>query len=363
MTLQNTVPFSSGTYFGIDTTDGDTTFGSSGGTLTGSLSFVKLGNNTLLLTGNNTYTGDTVVVGGTLTAGFTASLPGYSASGMISVNPGATLAVRAGGTGEWASSDIDALLANATFNNDTSATPTTYSYFGIDTTGGPFTYGNVISRPGQGQGLTKLGSNTLTLTAANTFTGPVNLAAGLINVSALNNLGNGTELDFNGGGLQFAVAFDPSVRTMSFQSDAIIDTQGNTAVTFANPVGNGGNGGLTKLGSGTLILTAANTFNGSVNFNAGLINASNLSNLGNGQALNFNGGGLQFGAAFDVTADNRTITFQSGNAVFDTQAYNVTLANSIGGGRRHRRCRRPEQKRSRNAHAFGIAQLPRPDRH
>ena len=328
MTLQNTVPFDSSTAFGIDTTNGDATFGSSGGTLTGSLNFLKVGNNTLLLTGNNTYTGNTVVYGGTLTASETASLPGYNASGIIYVDPGATLAVRAGGTGEWAASDIGALITNATFYINTNVTPTVYSYFGIDTTGGPFTYGNVIS---QGQGLTKLGSNTLTLTAANTFTGPVNLSAGLINVSALNNLGNGTELDFNGGGLQFAAAFDPSVRTMSFQADAIIDTQGNT-VTFANPVGNGGNGGLTKLGSGTLVLAATNAFYGDVNFNAGLVNASSLGNLGNGQALNFNGGGLQFGAAFDVTADYRAITFQSGNAVFDTQAFNVTLANSIGGG-------------------------------
>jgi autotransporter-associated beta strand protein len=325
--LQSNAVFNSGSYLAIDTSDGDFSYGASGGILGGSLSLAKLGDNSLLLTGSNTYSGNTEAVAGVLTVGMPASLPGYNSSGKISVDPGATLAVRAGAAaGEWTSSQIDTLLANATFNTDSNSN--TVSYFGIDTTGGPFSYGSVI---GGTQGLNKLGSNTLTLTGANTFTGPVNFTSGLINATALNNLGAGSELDFNGGGLQFNGVFDPSTRTMSFQADAIIDTQGLT-ITFANPIGNGGDGGLTKMGTGTLILTGANTFNGAVNFNAGLINASNLGNLGNGSELNFNGGGLQFGAAFDVTADNRTITFQTGNAVFDTQTYNVTLANSIGNG-------------------------------
>ncbi len=273
----------------------------------------------MLLTGTNTYSGYTEVGAGTLTADKSASLPGYNASGKISVDPGATLAVRAGdATSEWGVSEIVALLKNATFNKG--------SFLGIDTALRNFTYGSVI---GGIQGLNKLGSYTLTLTGANTFTGPVNFTNGLINATNINNLGAGGELDFNGGGLQFNSAFDPSLRTMSFQGDAELDTQGYT-VTLAHPIGNGGGGGLTKIGTGTLILTAANTFTGAVNFNAGLIKAAASNNLGTGGMLNFNGGGLQFDAVFDPSV--KTMTFLSGGAILDTQTNNITLGHSIGNG-------------------------------
>ncbi len=323
--LQSKAVIDSQAYLAIDTSDGDFSYGASGGTLGGSLNFAKLGNNTLLLTGSNTYSGNTEAAAGVLTAGKTASLPGYNAASMITVDPGATLAVRAGAaTGEWAASDIGTLLTNVTFNTDSSSN--TVSYFGIDTTGGNFSYSSAISGT---QGLNKLGSNTLTLTGNNTFTGPVNFTNGLINATTLNNLGAGSELDFNGGGLQFNGVFDPSTRTMSFQADAIIDTQTNT-ITLAQSIGNGGDGGLTKAGTGTLVLTGSNNFNGAVNFNAGMIKAAALDNLGNGNELNFNGGGLQFNGVFDPSGS--TITFLAGGAILDTQTNNIIMANSIGNG-------------------------------
>ena len=49
---------------------------------------------------------------------------------------------------------------------------------------------------------------------------------------------------------------------------ATIDTNGN-AVAFANTIGNGGTGALTKVGTGTLILSAANTYTGGTTINAG----------------------------------------------------------------------------------------------
>jgi autotransporter-associated beta strand protein len=316
-TLRTYATFNSGAFLGIDTTGGDFPYGSN---ITGSLGLAKLGSNTLTLTGSNTYTGKTEIVEGTLSAGKTASLPGYNASGMVTVYSGATLAVLAGdSTGQWAAADIDTLRTYATFNSG--------SFLGIDTTGGNFSYGSVITGS---LGLTKLGTNTLTLTGSNTFTGAVNFNAGLINAAALNNLGAGTALNFNGGGLQFDGVFDPSVRTMSFQSpDTILDTQGNI-VTLAHAIGNNGPGGLTKIGTGTLVLGGVNTFTGAVNFNGGLIKAASLYNLGAGDELNFNGGGLQFNGVFDPSG--RTITFESGGAILDTQTNNVTMANSIGNG-------------------------------
>jgi autotransporter-associated beta strand protein len=141
---------------------------------------------------------------------------------------------------------------------------------------GTLTVGNSISTTFAGAitsttggSMIKQGDGTLTLTGANTFTGLISINGGLINAGSLNNLGNGTSLNFNGGGLQFAGVFDPSVRTMSFQSGgATLDTQ-TFNITLANAIGNNGAGSLTKNGSGLLTLTVSPTYTGETVINAG----------------------------------------------------------------------------------------------
>ncbi len=340
-TLQSTVVFPSDSYLGINTSDGNFTYGASGGTLSGSLNFVKLGNNSLLLAGNNAYTGNTVVTAGTLIAGKTASLPGYNATGKISVDPGATLAVRAGAaSGEWASADIDALNTNATFYYDNRSGPTVYSYLGIDTTGGNFNYGTAL---GESQGFNKLGANTLTLTGSNTFTGPVIFSGGLINAPTLSNLGAGTELDFNGGGLQFGSVYDPSVRTMNFLAGgATLDTQDKT-ITLANAIGNSGTGGLTKIGSGTLILKGINTYTGNTSISNGTLsvvkatalpgyNASGKITVNSGATLAVRAGAASGEwAAADIDALRTNAVFNSGSTLgIDTTSGNFAYASNIG---------------------------------
>jgi autotransporter-associated beta strand protein len=295
--LQSNAVFNSGSYLAIDTSNHDFNYGS---TMGGSLNFVKLGNNTLLLTGNNTYSGNTIVVAGTLTAGKAASLPGYNASGMVSVDQGATLAVRAGASsGQWAASDIETLLTNATFNSG--------AFLGIDTTGGDFAYSSVITGS---MGLTKSGSNTLTLTGSNTFTGAVNFNGGLIKAANPSNLGAGDELNFNGGGLQFDGVFDPSSSTITFQSGgAILDTQANI-ITMANSIGNGGDGGLTKQGSGTLILSTSPDYNGATVINAGTLQLGSGATLPSSTAVSLTASG----ATLDINANSQTIASLTGVA-------------------------------------------------
>ena len=340
-TLLNTVSLPSGSFLGIDTSDGNFTYGASGGVLAGSSNFLKLGSYTLLLTGSNSYTGTTEVVAGTLTAGKTASLPGYNSSGKIAVDPGATLAVRAGATGEWASSDIDALRTNATFNTDTSTSPTTYGCLGIDTTGGNFAYGSAISGS---LGFTKLGANTLTLTGSNTFAGPVNFNGGLLKAASLSNLGSGAALNFNGGGLQFDGSYDPSASTMTFLAGgATLDTQGNT-ITLANSIGNSGAGGLTKAGTGTLILNGSNTYTGNTIVNAGTLtvhmpaalpgyNTAGKITVNSAATLALRAGAASGEwAAADISALLTVATFNSGSFVsIDTTDGNFAYGNNIGG--------------------------------
>jgi autotransporter-associated beta strand protein len=282
------------------------------GSPTGGLT--KQSSGTLTLSASPTYSGSTVVSGGTLLLSSTsihlpsATAVNLTASGAtLNINGGVqTIASLTGAAGSAVVLGSGTLTAG---NSDS----TVFAGAITSTTGGA---------------LTKQGTGTLTLSGTNTFTGAVNFNGGLIKAAGLGNLGGGTALNFNGGGLQFDGVYNPSTRTMTFQSGgATLDTQANN-ITLTNAIGNNGAGSLTKLGAGTLTLSGTNTFTGAVNFNGGLIKAAALNKIGNGAALNFNGGGLQFDGVYNPST--RIMTFQSGGATLDTQANNITLTNAIG---------------------------------
>ncbi len=138
------------------------------GGLRGPGSLTKVGSGALLLSGSNSYTGGTAVNAGTLEAANTGSLPGYSTAGKVTVANGGILAVSAGGSG-WTAANIASLLAG---NGSHFAVG---SALGIDTTAGNFSYGsNIVGS----LGVTKLGTNSLTLSGSNTYTGPTTITLG-----------------------------------------------------------------------------------------------------------------------------------------------------------------------------------------
>ena len=113
-----------------------------------------------------------------------------------------------------------------------------------------------------GTALTKTGTGTLVLGTANVFAGGINLNGGTVSFNALANLGAGA-INFGGGTLLYnGNTDDLSVKTVNFNAGGAIINDGGNAITFANPVGNGGAGGLTKAGSGTLTLNGTNKYTG-----------------------------------------------------------------------------------------------------
>ena len=106
-------PIPSGRWAVLDVNNNNVTFSSA---LSGLGGLTKTyGGGTLTLKGANTYAGGTTVLDGTLTAVNASALPNYDVSGKVVVYGGATLAVNAGGDGEWTAAQIGALCSNATF--------------------------------------------------------------------------------------------------------------------------------------------------------------------------------------------------------------------------------------------------------
>ena len=99
---------------------------------------------------------------------------------------------------------------------------------------------------------------------------------------------------------------------MNTVGGATIDTNGNNVV-YVNPIGAAGIGGLNKIGAGSLTLGGANTYTGATTLTGGTVVFSALNNLGNGTAINFNGGTLRYSTGtgnIDISA--RLLTIDTG---------------------------------------------------
>lgn len=278
-------------------------------------------------------TGGTVTVDGTVTAGagIQFSVDGYQ------IVPGA------------ATPQLN--LAGADPDDNTITVNAGESAIGVQITGAA--------------GLTKAGLATLVLNnTANAYSGGTVLKAGTLRFAALGTFGSGN-LTFEGGAVAYPSGSGPSLLDLSARINpvasghaAMIDT-GGSDVTFAT--GLSGDGGLTKLGSGSLTLAAANTYAGPttvsggtlfVNGNSGFIATLNVPaggtvNLGAGAmigALNITGGtvslagpGVQVGTlfvssgAFNNPANHALSVTNSANLVGVLLSLNGASAFTLSG--------------------------------
>jgi autotransporter-associated beta strand protein len=202
------------------------------GPITGSVAINKIGTGELILAGSNTYgsaTTVTTVSSGLLVGASPAAFPYFGTKGLISVASGATLGGMVGGTGDF-STQLDTLRTSETFAAG--------SYFGIDTTNGNFTYTGDLGSGTTGIALNKLGANTLTLSANQSYTGGTLISAGSIGLGINNALLSGSTL-----------TIDNRTASSSFALNGFNQTIG--AVTLY-----AGNSNRTAIsGTGTLQLT------------------------------------------------------------------------------------------------------------
>ena len=243
----------------IGSNTGANTISSVIGDGSGVIGVTKSGLGTWILSGvSNTYTGNTLVSGGTLQFADQTSLYNNGAAAPwsktnINVANGATMAFRVGGFGQFTKDDIVTLLglSDATTNGFMPG-----SIVGLDTTSGLLLFDSVIANPNAGNnalGLTKLGSNTLILSQDNTYTGRTVISGGTLQLGDAGTTGklSPSSVIVNNG----ILAID--------RSDAVVQ-----GVDFsAAPIS--GSGSLVLNGGGTTTLNTANTFTGITTVNNG----------------------------------------------------------------------------------------------
>lgn len=282
-TLLGTSNFATGATLGFDTVSGDRVFSQNiGDTAQGTLNVAKLGNNTLRLSGVNTYTGVTNINTGVLSLATTSALPGWDTNGRYSVASGATLAV----SNAVSEAEVATLIATTNFVAGSSV--------GFDTATGDRTFVGSLANTTQGAlGLTKVGANTLTLSGANNYTGTTSVINGTLNVTG-------------------TITGNTTSSTL-----ALGTTAANTVVNVGNDMTLFAVTGANIVGSAT----AYNQTAGTVNTYAAGVGAggSYVANIGYGY-FNLTGGVFKSNGSFSIGTNNALsngVAYVGGTGVLD----------------------------------------------
>ncbi|EEP2129441.1 TPA: autotransporter-associated beta strand repeat-containing protein [Salmonella enterica subsp. enterica serovar Tamberma] len=350
----------------------------------GTGSVVKSGDETLTLSGSNTYTGGTLISSGTLVANDVNALGtgDVTDNATLMLNTGGDFINNIGGTGRVEKSGDDTLTLSGTnsYTGGTTISGGTLVATNVEAlgtgdvtnnatlelnTGGDFT--NNISGSGQ---VVKSGDETLTLSGANSYTGGTLISSGTLVANDVNALGTGdvtdnAVLELNTGG-DFDNAISGSGQVVKSGDETLtlsgansytggtlisggtlvatsVEALGsgdvtdnavlelNTGGTFDNAIS--GSGQVVKSGDKTLTLSGANSYTGGTTISGGTLVASNVNALGSGDidnyaSLQLNASG-QFVTANLTTHDNATTAIGAGSALRAntlTQEANSTLA-------------------------------------
>ena len=287
----------------------------SSGVISGTGSLTKNGVGTALLTGINTYIGQTVVNGGVLQINNAGSL---GATSSIATIQAATLQLL---SGKIVSTSRNFKLGNAA------------STIQIDS-GASMTISGAISNAGTSGSLIKTGTGTLILSAAagNTYGGAGHTTAingGTLQIGADNLLGiSANTVTFQGGTLLLSAGIT-SARNISLIGAGTINTNNNTA-SLSGVISGAGN--LTKSGTGTLTLSGTNSYSGGTTVTGGNLSVLSLSGAGNAgsSAITLSGGSAILGTA-NFTFSNGLILGATGGSAQPDGTLVSGMINVAGG--------------------------------
>jgi fibronectin-binding autotransporter adhesin len=276
--------------------------------ITGSDGLEKTGDGTLILGGTNTYSGGTIISGGTLQISADGNLG--AASGGLTFDSGAL------------HTTADIVSARAVTLRDTGA---------IDTDAGTtLTLTNTVAGAG---GLIKWGDGTLLLTGTNSWSGGTLVSAGTLRAGSAGALPTMTDWVLTGGRLDLN-GYDLSMRLLAGSGGEIALGSADLTVDqtedslYAGTIT--GSGRLLKEGAGTLLLTGTSSYAGGTVIRDGTLAIVADANLGAaGSAIAFDGGG-RLATYADITS-GRSVTL-SGSGTIETYAgTSLILGGAISG--------------------------------
>ena len=165
-----------------------------------------------------------------------------------------------------------------------------------------------INQQNAGSTVTKTGNGTTLLSGTNNYTGTTTISGGTLIVSGL--LGNGSYAG-------------------SIANSASLIFSNSSAQTLSGAIS--GAGSLNKVGSGTLSLTASNSFTGGATINGGKLSIRNASSLGSGTVTFTSNSVLSFDGNADTTVANN-VTVTSGGftgSIENNSGYTVGLTGTL----------------------------------
>jgi len=347
------------------------------GIISGGFSETTSGSGTLKLGASNTFSGGLTIDSGTVSAG-----PGNSLGGS------GTGTVTLGNSAGSSNVTLDTGTNNATYANPIVLASNTTGTLTIED-GGPngdsFTGGvtgtnsllidnatnqtvtfstgvinntGTITNDGSNSGIVtisaNIGSNVtgvtedptstspLDLSGTNSYAGATTIDTGTIKALGANELGgasstsalvmNGGTLDMDGNSQTVGSITGTGSTITSTHNGTMTLTTGNdnTSKTYSGTItiGSATDMILTKVGTGTLTLTGANTYNDGTNFNGGILDFMGTG-LGSAGTLTFGGGTLQYGTSTTTDLSSRFAAPSSSPITIDTVNNNVTFATAI----------------------------------
>lgn len=273
--------------------------------ISGTGSVLQMGSGTTVLSGENSYSGGTVISAGTLSVAADANLG--LASGGITLD-GGTLQVT--GTA-YTQTSRDLIIGSHGGG------------FDIVDAGNRFTVSQDLT--GQG-GIWKLGNGTLVLTGSNSYSGGTRITAGTVSVAADDKLGLASGgLTLDGGTLQVTgTLYQQTDRSMTLGENGGGFDIADLSNTFTVTQPMSGTGRLWKRGAGTLVLAGDNSFSGGLSVEAGTAKAGIIDHAFGSGILS-----VSAGANADLANFNTTTGGLSGAGSVALGSGSLTLAQSV----------------------------------
>ncbi len=284
------------------------------GTKSGSLT--KENEGVWTLSGNNTYTGSTIINAGTLKLGASERINNSSAVTVYGTFDLAgfneTLGSLEGDGGITSSASGIVILTVGSLNTDTEFS------------------GSIEDGSATSVSLTKTGTKILTLSGSNSYSGSTLISSGTLKIGISDGsipdnsaVTVNSILDLAGYSETIGSLAGTGTVTSSISGLVVLRAgEDNTNTTFSGIIQNGsGIVGLTKSGTGTLTLTGNNTYTGSTTLTSGTLTLGAANRIANGSAIIFNGGVLRTGSTIGYSetvgtlnlADNSSIALGTGS--------------------------------------------------